>query len=351
MKKLLAMVVTMALGMSVLSGCGADTGASASKGELNLYVWTEYIPQSVIDSFEEETGITVNMSTFSSNEDMLAKVKSETAGTYDLVQPSDYMVAHMIAEDMLAEIDKDLLTNYANLDESFLNPSYDPGNVYSIPYQGGLGAIGVNTDKISMEITSYDDLFSPELANTIVALDDYRAVIGMTERSMGLSMNETDAAELEAVAEKLYTIKENIKVYDSDSAKSSLIAGDCNVAYNWSAEVALANEENPAIEIVYPEEGAYKFMDNWAITKDAKNYENAVKFIDYILDAEVGKIILEEFPYVSANKESKALMGDDYLNNEAKNVPGEEWEKGEFVENLDPSVLEIYDAMWTTLKS
>ena len=345
-------MLTAAMTLSmVLTGCGSkETNAGADAGELNLFIWTEYVPDSVIEKFKEETGIKVNVTTFSSNEDMLAKVKSEAPGAYDVIQPSDYMVAQLISQGMVAELDKDVLTNLGNIGEEYLNPSYDPGNVYSVPYQGGVAAIAVNTDKVDMEITSYDDLFDPALANSLVVLDDFRAIIGMTARSMGYSMNETDPAKLEEIKEKLLTLKTNVKLYDSDSPKSALISGDCSVGMIWNAEIALSMAENSNIEIVFPEEGPYVFMDNWCVTKESPNYDNAMKFINFMMDPEVTRMVLDEFPYLNPNKTAVEAMGEEYSENPAKNPPAEVIASGEYVENLDVDTLAIYDEMWTELK-
>ena len=146
-KRVMSVMLSLALlGTSVsLTGCGSSS-KKAENGELNMFIWTEYVPDSVISDFEKEYGIKVNVSTFSSNEDMLAKVKSEDEGTYDIVQPSDYMVESMIKQEMLEKLDQKALTNLSNIGDQYLDPSYDPGNVYSVPYQGGVAAIGVNTD-------------------------------------------------------------------------------------------------------------------------------------------------------------------------------------------------------------
>ena len=348
-KRIVCVALSLMLVLS-LAGCTGCGKKSASNGELNIFTWTEYVPESVIEDFEKEYGIKVNWTTFSSNEDMLAKVKTESAGTYDIVQPSDYMVEQMIAQDMLMELDKDVITNIENIDSAFIDPSYDPGNKYSVPYQGGVAAIAVNTDKVSKEITSYDDLFSEDLKGSIVSLDDYRAVIGMTARSMGYSMNETDTDKLAKIEEKLLKLKDNVKVYDSDSPKNSLISGDCTVGYCWAAEIALAQEENPAIKIVFPKEGPYVFMDNWAVLKTAKNSENAMKFINYMLDSETSQKVSEEFPYLNPNAKAVEELGDEYKSNEAKNPPADVIASGEYVSNLDTDTLAIYDAMWTKLK-
>lgn len=349
-KRWLCMFMASAVAASMLTGCGGSSKSEATNGEVNVFVWTEYVPESVFDAFEEETGIKVNVSTYSSNEDMLSKVKSESEGTYDIVLPSDYMIELMIAQDMLEELDKEALTNLSNINDVYLDPSYDPGNVYTVPYQGGVAAIAVNTSKVDKELTSYDDLFDPDLAGQLVVLDDYRAVIGMTARSMGYSMNETDPAVLSEIEEKLLTLKNNIALFDSDSPKSAMISGDCSVGMIWSAEIALSMEENPDIEVVYPEEGPYVFMDNWAILKGSKNYDNAMTFINYMLEPDTAVKVSEEFPYLCPNKAAVEQMGTDYSENIAKNPPAEVIASGEYVENLDNDTLEIYNEMWTKLK-
>lgn len=348
-RKMFGFLMTGVMVCSMLTGCG-NTGTDAHKGQVNVFIWTEYVSEAAISDFEKDTGIKVNVSTYSSNEDMLAKLKSESEGTYDVILPSDYAIEYLIAQDKLEALDKDKLSNLSNIDPAYLDESFDPGNVYSVPYEGGVACIAVNTAKVDKEITSYADLFDPSLKSQLVVLDDYRAVIGMTERSMGLSMNETDPDTLAQVEEKLLTLKDNIKLYDSDSPKSALISGDCTVGMVWSAEVALAMDENPDIEIVYPTEGAYVFLDNWAIPKGAKNYDAAMEFINYMLSAEAAKMNIEDFPYLCPNKTALEMLGEDYVNNEAKNVPAEVIASGEFVSYLDTDTLAIYDEMWTKLK-
>lgn len=347
-KKLVSLLMAVTMIAGVLTGCG---GASESaKGELNVFIWTEYVSEAAIKGFEEETGIKVNVSTYSSNEDLLAKLKSESEGTYDVILPSDYAVEYLVAQGKLMELDKEKLPNRSNIDSAFLDEPYDPGNKYSVPYEGGVACIAVNKAKIDKEITSYNDLFDESLAGELVVLDDYRAVIGMTERAMGFSMNETDPAKLAEVETKLMSLKNNIKLYDSDSPKSALISGDCNVGMIWSAEVALAMEENPDIDIVYPSEGAYVFLDNWSIPTGAKHYDEAMQFINYMLSAEAAKMNIEDFPYLCPNTKALELMGEEYTSNTAKNVPSEVISSGEFVKYLDSDSLSIYDDMWTKLK-
>lgn len=347
MKKIVSLIVIVMMALSI-TACGSGNGSDSDT--LNIFVWTEDVPQSVIDSFTKETGIKVNVSTFSTNEDMLAKVKSESDGTYDIIQPSDYMVEQLIGQKMLEELDKDTLTNLDNIGDAYLNLDYDKGNKYSVPYQGGVAAIAVNTSKIKDTITSYADLFNSSYKNSIVSLDDYRAVIGMAAKSIGYGMNETDANTLNEIKDRLLSIKDNIKLYDSDSPKSALISGDCTLAYCWNGEIALAMQENKDIQIVFPSEGAFKFLDNWCVPKGAKHYDDAMKFINYMLDKDSAKVVMNEYPYLNPNTAAVDEMDDDYKNNEAKNIPSDIFEKGEFVQNLSNDVISKYDEMWTELK-
>ena len=109
-------------------------------------------------------------------------------------------------------------------------------------------------------------------------------------------------------------------------------------------------EENPDIEIVYPEEGAYLFMDNWAVMKGTEHYDEAMEFINFMLDSEVSQMVSEEFPYLNPNTAAVEAMGEEYSGNEAKNPPADVIAAGEYVQNLDTDTLAIYDEMWTRLK-
>ncbi len=347
LKKIFAILASATVLSALMMGCSSPAEAN---GTLNLYVWTEYIPESVIQDFEKETGITVNVSYFSSNEELYAKLSSESEGAYDVIQPSDYMVEKMAEQDMLMELDKSKFTNLSNIYDAYLNPSYDPDNTYSVPYMGGVAAIAVNTAEVSTDISSYGDLFDPSLASSMVVLDDSRAIIGLTAASLGYSMSTTDSAELEEIKTKLLTLKDNIKLYDSDSPKSALISGDSSVMMAWNAEIALAMEENENVEIIFPEEGAYLFLDNWCIPNGAKNVEQAELFIDYILSAEASANCSAELPYLNPNEAACEILGEEFMNNPAKNIPQDVIANGEYIQNLDTETQAIYEEMWTELK-
>jgi spermidine/putrescine-binding protein len=331
----------------LFAGCSGTAGSGApAAGEVNVFIWTSYLPDSVTELFTKETGIKVNVSTYSSNEDLLAKVKASNEGIYDIVVPSDYMVKMMISQGLLAELDTASLTNLKNLGSQYLDQSYDKGNKYSVPFMGGVAALAVNTSMVKEDITSCTQLFNPEYKSGIVMLDDFRADIGMVAKSMGYSFNETDPATLDKIAAKLMELKANVKALDSDSPKSLMISGETPIGYMWNAEVALSIAENPDVKIVYPSEGCYMFMDNLCVLKGAKNADNAKKFIDFILRADVSKMISEEFPYLNPNTEAIKLMGDAYIGNPAINIPADVIAKGEYIQDAG-NALEKYNTIWT----
>lgn len=358
MKKFLCLVIAVCILVILFAGCGGTAGGTASGtassggnsassgGVVNLFIWTEYIPQTVLDQFKKETGITVNISTYSSNEDMLAKVKASNQGIYDIVVPSDYMVKMMISQGLLDKLNKDSLTNINNIGSQYLNQSYDPGNAYSVPFMGGVATLCVNTSMVKDNITSFTQIFDPKYKDSIVMLNDFRADIGLVAKSMGYSLNETDPATLDKIGAKLMELKPNVKALDSDSPKTDMISGETSIGYMWNAEVALSIRDNPDVKIVYPTEGCYMFLDNMCVLKGAKNEENAEKFINFILRPDVSKQISEEFPYLNPNVEAIKLLGSEYMDNPAINIPADVIAKGEYVQDVG-SALDQYNTIWT----
>lgn len=345
-RMLLISAVIIAFSAVGMTGCG-DKGKSA--GEVNLFVWTEYMPQSVFDAFQKETGIKVNVTTYSSNEDMLSKVKGSNKGVYDIVVPTDYTVKMMIKQGYLAEFDKNIVTNIGNIDPVFLNKEFDPGNKYSVPYMSGVAVLCVNKDLVKEKITSYKQVFDPKYKNSLVVLDDFRAVIGMTSKSLGYSLNPTNDAELAKIGDALKSLKGNIKIFDSDSPKTPMLNGETKIGFMWNAEASICAQKGDKYEVVFPKEGCYVFIDNLCLLKGAKNAKNAQKFINFVLRPEISKLVSEEYPYLNPNKEAVKLLGDSYKKNPASNVDPAIMAKGEFVKDLDGPDLEKYDALWTRL--
>lgn len=346
--KLLRRIASVSLAAVMLSGLFLTAGCSKqAKKELNVFVWTEYMPDTVFKAFENEFGVKVNVTTYSSNEDMLAKIKGSNEGIYDIVVPSDYMVQMMISEGLLQKIDKAKMTNLTNMDTAFLNQDFDPGNEYSIPYMGGVVALCVNTKMVKEDITSFAQIFDPKYKGSLVMLDDFRAIIGETSKSLGYSMNTTDDTQLAAVGAKLAELKPNVKLLDSDSPKTAMLNGETSIGYMWNAEIAICMQESPDFKIVFPSEGTYKFIDNLCITKGAKNADTANDFLNFLMRPEISKLVSDAYPYLNPNKAAVAILPDSYKNSPASNIPSDVFAKGEFTKDIG-SAVEKYDALWTT---
>lgn len=336
----------------LLAGCGkgADSGKPAAEEakELNLFIWSEYIPQSVIDKFEKKYGIKVNYTTYSSNEEMLAKLAAG-ASQYDLSVATDYMVEILRKKDMAQPIDLGNVPNFKNIGDEFKNTAVDPGNKYTVPYMWGAVPIAVNTEKVKHPITSYKDLWSPEFENSLVVLDDQRAIIGAALKKLGYSLNETDPAKLEQAKEELKKLMPNIKAFDSDSPKTLLINGEAKAALVWGAEVSLAVRDNPNIKVVFPTEGMYLWQDNFFIPKDAPHKKAAELFINFILEPDISAEISKAFPYANPNLEAHKLIDQAILNDPAVYPPKEELAKGEHLKDVGEATA-IYDRIWSEVK-
>lgn len=325
------------------------TGCNNNQEQLNILNWSSYIPDSVIRNFEKETGIKVNYSTYSSNEELLAKVSNAKEGTYDLIFPSDYMIEIMKNRGLLEKLDKSKLKNINNLNSNYLNLDYDLNNEYSLPFIAASTVISVNKEKIKDEIVSYNDLLNSDYKDEIVLIDDQRIIIGMALLANGFDMNSINKDELEIAEDWLLKLKPNLKAYDSDSPKNFLIFEEASIAVLWNAEGAIAKEENDNIENIFPKEGFALSIDNFAILKNSNNQDEAYKFIDYILRPEIMKEIINSYPYKNVNKETDKMLDDNYLNNNAANISDETLKNGIFVKNIGENI-KLYDRIWANIK-
>ena len=332
MKKLILLFLSIFL----LCGCASKRYDS----EVNVLNWTSYIPYEIIRDFEKEYNIKVNYGTYSSNEELLAKISSSKEGTYDLIFPSDYMVELMIDRKMLEEIDISKISNYSNINPLFLKQNFDIHNKYSLPFLAATTVITVNREKVRDVIVGYNDLFNSKYLNNIVLLDDQRIVIGMALQANGYSMNEIDKDKLNEAKDWLLRLNKNVKAFDSDSPKTFLITGEVDVGVMWNAEATIAKEENSNIEIIYPADGFAISLDNYTIVKGAKNKDNAYKFINYLLRTDVNKKITDEYPYINTGLYSKNVS-DAELNNILSS--------GSYVENIGMNIA-LYDKIWAEIK-
>ena len=333
MKKYKLLIILVCL--LLLTGCTSNK----NKQVVNVLNWSSYIPDEVIKDFEQETGIKVNYGTYSSNEELLAKLSSSKDGTYDVVFPSDYMVELMINKNMLQKLDINRLSNYKNIDKVFLKQSYDKTNSYSLPFLLATSVIAYNGENVN-DIYDYKDLARDDYKNDIVLLDDERITIGAFLQALGYDINDYNDEHLEEAYEFYSSLKDNIKAFDSDSPKSFLMTNETNIGVLWNAEAILAKDHNPNIVIVYPTSGYALSMDNYVITKESTNVDNAYKFIDYLLRDEVCQKIIDDYPYISTNKNTS-----NYSDDELKEILN----NGSYIKNVGENIKR-FDRLWAKMK-
>ncbi|NOH02207.1 MAG: spermidine/putrescine ABC transporter substrate-binding protein [Chloroflexi bacterium] len=323
---------------------------------INIFTWTEYVPADIFDCFGLVYGVEVNVDYFSSNEELYSKISlGEDIDPYDVVHPSDYMIGVLIREGILAELDAEKLPNLSNLDPN-LTAAYGNAANYVVPYQMGTQAIIYNSDTVETAPNSWADLWKPEYEGRIVAVDDSRVIIGAALLTLGYDVNETDPAHLEEAKQKLLDLMPNIRVFDSDSPKTPLLAGDVDLGIVWNGEAFLAAQENPAFKYVFPEEGSIIFYDGMAIPVTAPHPDIAYAWFNYLLQGDTNWLTLVDYPYTNPNKAALEYaktnhpdVYEAYISSPITNTPAEMFDKGHEVIDLGEALL-LYDEIWTEIK-
>jgi spermidine/putrescine transport system substrate-binding protein len=327
------------------------TSAFCAEKVVNLYIWSEYIPDEVLAAFTKETGIKVNISTYDSNEAMYAKVKLVGKG-YDLVVPSSDFVGLMRREGLLLPIDTKRIPNFGMISPRFTNQSFDPQNGHSVPYMWGSTSLAINTALVAKgTVQKSADLWKPELKGKLLLPNDLREVLGIGLKVLGYSINETNPEHLRQAYEKLQSLMPQVRVFDSDSPKQALLAGEVAAGLIYNGEAYVANGENEAIQYIYPPEGFSLWLDSFCIPKGAEHVEEAYKFIDYVLSPKVSAAISESMGYSSPNTKAVELLPEAMKKNIIVNPAPEMVAKGEFLDSLDEKTLKIYEQYWVKLKT
>jgi spermidine/putrescine transport system substrate-binding protein len=322
----------------------------AQSKELNIYTWTGYMPDSVIQKFENETGIKVNLMEFDSNETLYTKIKANPNAGYDIIVPSAYYVDKMQKQGMLHELDKSKLPNFKNLSPLLLNKPFDPGNKYSVPYCWGSTGIVVNRKYIDPKtVTKWQDLWDPKYHNQLMMLDDIREVFGMAMQTLGYSINDRNPDHIKQAYLKLRLLMPNIKIFNSDAEQNIYIDEDALIGMGWSGDIGMAQEENKDLVYIYPKEGFSIWVDCLAIAKNAPHLEAAHKFIDFVMRPDISAEISITNHYPSPNLQAFKLLPSNLRRNPMINPASDVLEKGEFELDLGDAIG-TYTKYWELLK-
>ncbi|WP_338779452.1 ABC transporter substrate-binding protein [Metabacillus sp. FJAT-52054] len=317
---------------------------------LTIYNWGDYVDPELIARFEKETGIKVIYQTFDSNEAMMTKI-SQGGTTFDVAMPSEYAISKMKEDGLLIPLDHSKLPNLKNIDTRFMDLSFDPGNQYSIPYFWGTVGIVYNPAMLNgKKITSWNDLWDPEMKNKILLADGAREVMGMGLNSLGYSLNDTNEAHLQEAKAKLNTITPNVKAIVGDEIKMLLANEEAAAGVVWSGDASEIMGENEKLDYVVPEEGSNLWFDNMVIPKTAANREAAHQFINFMLEPDVAAQNAEYVGYSTPNKEGLAILPEEISGDERFYPDTETTEKLEVYDNLGKKMLAHYNELFLEFK-
>ncbi len=332
-------------------GLAICAGSVSAAGKLSIYHWFEYIPQELLDKFAQQHDVEVTMDTFDSNEALLAALKGGKIGAYDVAVPGDYMVEILNNEGMLDTIAEGELKNKANILPQWLDVGFDPGRMHSIPYQWGSTSFTVNRDVFQGDIRTTDLLFNPpaELSGKINVLDSQGELLGLASIHLGIEQCNSDREKLKALNELVQNAKQHWASFISDGAKDVLVSGEAAVGMIWNGFSAKARAENAALEYSYPKQGYLVWMDNVVLLADAPNRENALKFMDFLLEPENAAAVTNYARYTAGVGGVDDLLEDE-LKASPELSPPADAPAGQFVQVCEEETQKLYDAIWTNLK-
>lgn len=333
-----------------------DTTADAvqkGSGQVIVYNWGEYIDPDILTQFTEETGIKVVYEEFETNEVMYPKV-AQGASAYDLICPSDYMIAKMIANDLLQPIDFDQIPNYKNIDPEYIEKSkgFDPENKYSIPYCWGTVGILYNTTMVDEPVDSWKILWDEKYRDSILMQDSYRDAYMIPEKLLGYDINTVDKDELERCTDMLLEQKPLVQAYVIDQVRDKMIGEEAALGVIYSGEAIYTKRENENLEYVIPKEGSNVWIDSWVMPKNAPDKENAEIFLNFLCRADIALKNFEYITYSTPNKAARDLIEDEDIRNSTVAFPTEDMLKNcDTYSYIGEEGDELYSSEWNRVKA
>jgi spermidine/putrescine-binding protein len=329
----------------------ATQGVDKSKlsKELNFYTWVNYMKPEVLDQFQQEYGVKINLDTFDSNEALLAKLQAGATG-YDVIVPSDYMVAVMGKSNLLEPLDKALLPNITNMDPNNLKPYYDKDNMYSVPWKWGTSGFAYDSAKVSPAPDSWAVMFDEKYKGQISMLNDVREVPAAAAHLLNFSENTTNPDELAKIKAKLLQQKPLVKAYTSDTNRDLLASGETVLAQIYTNDGIKVAEAKPTIKYVIPKEGCTIWQDNLAIPKSAPNKYTAHVFINFLMRDDIEAANAAFIKAATPNKAARAKLPPAISNDKGIYPDAETMKKLEWIQDLGDKI-DLYDRMWTEIKN
>ncbi|MBQ4090745.1 MAG: spermidine/putrescine ABC transporter substrate-binding protein [Clostridia bacterium] len=374
LKRIIFLILAIAIAVvacATLASCNSDSSGDVK--QLYVYNWGEYMSDGSEGSFDSNAAfedwyyetygerVEVIYSTYSSNEDMYAKL-SGGAVNYDVIVPSDYMIERLIKEDALLPLNYDNIPNVKNIIPEFYGPDakydyYDRGNVYSVPYFYGMIGIIYNTGMVDeADIGSWDLMLNPKYEGNILQFNNSRDAFGTAQYYLGIDVNTDDESEWRRALEMLKSQKDIVQGYVMDEIFNKMENGSAGIAAYYAGDFLAMYENNPDLDFFYPKEGTNLYVDAMCIPKNSKNKTLAERYINFMLSEEPAVANAEYTYYASPN--SLVINNEEYKEYMAE-IKEDAYEKmytldcvdATYYKNLTPEKLALINDLWEELKS
>ena len=330
---------------------GLGSAAANAAGQLYLYNWSNYIPPDLLKRFEKETGISVTLDTYASNEKMLAKLQAGATG-YDVIVPSGYIVPSLLAQGLVEEIDTSKMPNFKNVVKPHDSPPYDPERKYSAPYMWGTTGFAYDSARAPQLEDSWKEFFEPrsELKGQVVALNDAADVYSAAAYYLGVDKCTESSDDAQRILTLLEKQKPSLAMYSSTGTIDRMVAKEVIMHQMWNGAAHRAREKLSTIRYVYPKEGLTVWGDNFMVPKGAPDLENAKTFINWMMDPKNAAEASNYTGYMNAIAGSSQYLNDSLKNDPAVNMPEEYTSRLRPSESCSKTARELRDKVWTRLK-
>ncbi len=334
---------------------GAAT-APSSGVTINVYNWGEYISpgtdgsMNVNEEFTKRTGIKVNYTTFEDNESLYSKLVSGGA-SYDVIVPSDYMIAKMIQEKLIQKLDFSNIPNYKYIDQQYRNQVYDPKNEYSIPYTWGVVGIFYNKKYVKEKVDDWKILWNPKYAGKILMFDNPRDAFGIAQKILGFSYNSTKSEEWTQSAKLLEQQKPLVQAYVMDQIFDKMSSGEAWLAPYYAGDAATLVSQNKDIGFSIPtKEGTNAFIDSMCIPTSARHKREAEAYINFLCEPEIAAANMDYVGYSTPEDAAKKLLPKETQENPIIYPPQSVMSKAETYTNLPDDTSLLLDTLWAQVK-
>ena len=306
MKKVLISMIFATIMMVGISACSDE--------RIYVFNWGEFIYPPVLDMFEEEYGITVIYTNYSSNEELYESLAG--GGRFDVLFPSEYMIERLIREERLARINFDNVPNVRYIDNRFRDLPHDPQNLYSVPYKWGTMGLLYNVSMVDGPIDSWGVLFEqdPNLDNNIFMYLSSRCTMSVALHYLGLSANTTDLADIHAARDLLIGQGSMVRAFLTDQVILAMSGNEAALANVYSGDALWMMDENPNLRFVNPQEGVQLFVNSMVIPADARNQSGAEKFINFMARPEIAYLNTRWIRYSTTNAGAFEMLPEDWQN-------------------------------------